>query len=210
MGVRGRVGAAGALFLALALAGSVLAWSHSVALEFPGVTNNQPGVVVNRLSPILSVTGGSLLTVTLTEVPVGGVNPNIGVYCPATSENHYQSAPTVGDWAWTISTGADCFVYSYSGGSFQSGMTGAGTVAFDDSGPTPTPTATPTPTPTGSASPTASPTNTPSAFCDPYCIVRPDDETLDLARQGVAAVIIGLGFITVAVFAGAIAAGTKR
>ena len=51
---------------------------------------------------------------------------NIGVFCSATGENHYENA-TVGAhrWGLTTTTGS-CFVYSWRNSTYRTGLTGAG------------------------------------------------------------------------------------
>lgn len=51
---------------------------------------------------------------------------NIGVFCSATGENHYETA-TVGPHGWGLTTTTgNCFVYSWRNSTYRPGLTGAG------------------------------------------------------------------------------------
>jgi hypothetical protein len=79
---------------------------------------------VNRLSDYFSPTYGLGVEITITTA----LNDpgNIGVFCSATGENHFEAA-TVGTHRWGLTTtSGNCFVYSWRNATYRPGLTGAG------------------------------------------------------------------------------------
>jgi hypothetical protein len=79
---------------------------------------------VNRLSDYFAPSFGLGIEIIVTTAL--NDTGNIGVFCSATGENHYENG-TVGAhrWGLTTTTGS-CFVYSWRNSTFRTGLTGAG------------------------------------------------------------------------------------
>ena len=79
---------------------------------------------MNRLSDPFPATFGLGVEITLTA-PLND-SGNIGVFCSASGENHYENATvSTHRWSLTTTTGT-CFVYSWRNSTYRPGLTGAG------------------------------------------------------------------------------------